>query len=153
MKRLIKAAVAAFGLAALATGALANDWTPPGPIKLMIAFRAGGGADTQARLIAEDLEAKPGWKFIPAQVTGKGGMNLAMVLKDQPNDGSVIGMIVTETLGCNTRVANVGVTPQDFTAITTTAGFQMGIVAPSAKGWKTFDDMIAAAKDGGLRMA
>lgn len=69
-------------LTSFATGALAEDWTPPGPIKLMIAFAAGGCADTQARLIAEDLEAKLGWKFIPEQITGKGGMNLAMAIKD-----------------------------------------------------------------------
>ena len=97
MKRIFKAAVAAVGFTALATSAMA-EWTPPGPIKLMIAFAAGGGADTQARMIAEELENKLGWKFIPEQVTGKGGMNLAMAMKDQPNDGTVIGMAVTETL-------------------------------------------------------
>ncbi len=62
MKKILKAAVAAIGLTALTTGAQADDWTPPGPIKLMIAFAAGGGADTQARMIAEELEAAKGWK-------------------------------------------------------------------------------------------
>lgn len=151
MKSIFKAALAALGLSAMAGGGLAADWTPPGPIKLMIAFRAGGGADTQARLIAEDLEAKTGWKFIPEQVTGKGGMNLAMAIKDEPNDGSVIGMVVTETLGYNMKVANAGVTPEDYTAITTTAGFQMGIVSTADKGWDSFDDMIAASKEAPLR--
>lgn len=149
MKQILKSAVAAVGFAALAaTSAIAADWTPPGPIKLMIAFAAGGGADTQARLIAEDLEAKLGWQFIPEQVTGKGGMNLAMAIKDQPNDGSVIGMVVTETLGYNMRAANAGVEPSDFTAIVTTAGFQMGVVSLSTKGWKSFADVVAAAKGG-----
>ncbi len=131
-----------------ATGALAADWTPPGPIKLMIGFRAGGGADTQARLIAEALEENKGWKFIPEQVTGKGGINLAAALKDQPNDGTAIGMVVTETLGYNMAASNSGLTPQDFTGLTTTAGFQMGVVALSSKGWKSFDDVVAAAKGG-----
>ncbi|MDU8927120.1 tripartite tricarboxylate transporter substrate-binding protein [Alisedimentitalea sp. MJ-SS2] len=151
MKRIFKTAISTAAAVVLAGSAFASDWTPPGPIKLMIAFKAGGGADTQARLIAEDLEAKMGWKFIPEQVTGKGGMNLAMAIKDQPNDGSVIGMVVTETLGYNMKVANAGVTPSDFTAITTTAGFQMGVVSRSEKGWKTFDEMIAAARESPLR--
>ncbi len=129
MKRILKAVVAAMGLSALSTGAMGADWTPPGPIKLMIAFAAGGGADTQARRIAEELEARMGWSFVPGQVTGKGGMNLAMAIKDQPNDGSVIGMVVTETLGYNMRAADAGVTPAEFTPIVTTAGFQMGFVA------------------------
>ncbi len=152
MKQILKAAVTTLGLAALSTtlstSAQAEDWTPPGPIKLMIAFAAGGGADTQARLIAEDLETKLGWQFIPEQVTGKGGMNLAIAMKDQPNDGSVIGMAVTETMGYNMRVADAGVTPADYTAITTTAGFQMGIVSLATKGWTSINDVIAAAKSG-----
>ena len=47
--------------------ALAADWQLPGPIKLMIGFAAGGGADTQARLIAEEIEASTGsQKPLPA---------------------------------------------------------------------------------------
>jgi tripartite-type tricarboxylate transporter receptor subunit TctC len=148
MKQLLKTVTGALAGAVLATAATAADWTPPGPIKLMIAFKAGGGADTQARLIAEDLETKLGWQFIPEQVTGKGGLNLAAALKKQPNDGSAIGIVVTETLGYNMRAANAGMSPADYTGITTTAGFQMGIVAPSDKGWNTFQDVIEAAKGG-----
>lgn len=132
----------------IATSVVAADWSPPGPIKMMIGFRAGGGADTQARLIAEEIENRLGWKFIPEQVTGKGGINLAAALKDQPNDGSVIGMLVTESLAYNMQAANAGMSQADFTPITTTAGFQMGIVSPASKGWKDFKDVIAAAKGG-----
>lgn len=113
MKRMIKTGLAALGVAAMATGAWAQDWTPPGPIKLLIGFRAGGGADTQARLIAEALEQKNGWKFIPEQVTGKGGLNLAAALKDAPNDGTVIGLAVTETFGYNMAASRAGMTPED----------------------------------------
>lgn len=148
MKGIFKAGIAALGVAVMSTTSLAADWTPPGPIKLMIGFRAGGGADTQARLIAEELEARMGWKFIPEQVTGKGGLNLANALKDQPNDGTAIGLVVTETLGYNMAAANAGMTPEDFTGLTTTAGFQMGVVARTDKGWATFADMISAAKGG-----
>lgn len=127
----------------------AADWQPPGPIKLLIAFAAGGGADTQARLIAEDLEESTGWKFIPENVTGKGGLNLLTTMKGQPNDGTVIGMVITESLGYN-RVAagNSGLELSDFTALTTTAGTQMGIVAKTDSGLSSFDDVVAAAKDG-----
>ncbi|MEL7346041.1 MAG: tripartite tricarboxylate transporter substrate-binding protein [Pseudomonadota bacterium] len=148
MKTLLTAAVAAIGLAASTVSASAMDWTPPGPIKLMIAFAAGGGADTQARLVAEELEAKLGWQFIPEQVTGRGGVNLLSAMKDEPNDGTVIGMIVAESLGYNLYTADTGMTPSDFTPITTVAGAQMGIVSLSSKGWNTIDDMIAAAKAG-----
>jgi len=41
-----------------------------------------------------------------------------------------------------------GMSPADFTGITTTAGFQMGVVAKTSKGWNSFADMLAAAKGG-----
>ncbi len=148
MKRFVKSTVAVIGMAIMTTGAFAADWTPPGPIKLMIAFNAGGGADTQARLIAEELEAKLGWKFIPEQVTGKGGVNLLAALRNAPNDGTAIGMVVTESLGYNLAAANAGMTPADFTGLSTTAGFQMGIVSLSSKGWTSFADVVAASKGG-----
>lgn len=114
----------------------------------MIAFGAGGGADTQARLIAEELEARTGWQIIPEQVKGKGGVNLLKAMKDMPNDGLVIGMVVTESLTYNLYSANAGMTPEDFTGLTTTAGFQMGVVSQSSKGWANINDAIAAAKAG-----
>ncbi len=149
MPSIWKTLIAGAAMLATATGAMAADWTPPGPIKLLIAFRAGGGADTQARLIAETLEDKLGWKFIPEQATGKGGLTMAAALKKAPADGTVVGMAVTETFGYNMAAApNAGMKPSDFAGITTTAGFQMGVVSASSKGWKSIDDMIAAAKGG-----
>ncbi len=147
MLRMVRTCAVALAFMISATHAMA-EWTPPGPIKLMIAFAAGGGADTQARLIAEELEARSGWKFIPQQVTGKGGVNLLKAIKDEPNDGTVIGMLVAESMGYNLYAAKAGMTPADFTPLTTTAGAQMGIVALSSNGWKTINDVIADAKGG-----
>lgn len=149
MRTVVKRLGAALAVTLAATLGHAADWTPPGPIKLMIGFAAGGAADTQARLIAEELEQRHGWDIDPVQVTGKGGLNLAAELKDAPADGTVIAMVVTETLGYNMAAASkAGMHPNDFTAITSTAGFQMGIVALSDKGWGSIEDAIAAGKAG-----
>lgn len=150
MKTLFKAAATAAILAVgAATAGLAEGWKPNGPIKMIIAFKAGGGADTSGRLIADEVTAATGWEIIPEQVTGKGGLNALVALKDMPADGSAIALVVTETLGYNAASAKgAGVSPSDFTGLTTTAGFQMGIVSKSDKGWKDFNDVIAAAKAG-----
>lgn len=142
--------LAILGLNLFSNSALATEqWQPSGPIKLLIGFKAGGGSDTQARLIAEELEARKGWKIIPEQVTGKGGLNLAKALTKSTNDGTVIGLVVTETLGYNLKAARKsGMTLADFTPLVTTAGFQMGIIAKPEKGWKTMHDVIKAAKNG-----
>lgn len=140
---LITAAALAIPMAAHA------EWKPKGPITLMIAFAAGGGADTQARLIAEEIEARKGWKIIPESVTGKGGGVMAARLAKQPADGTAIGMSVTETFAYNMLAEkNPGYGEKDFTYLSTTAGTQIGIVAKTSKGWKTLADVTAAMKKG-----
>ena len=57
MKRLLPLAIAGAVVSASAVQALA-EWKPAGPITLNIGFKAGGGTDTQARLIGEELSAK-----------------------------------------------------------------------------------------------
>ena len=149
MKKLfLTAAIAAVTFLGATSGAMA-EWKPNGPIKLMIAFAAGGGADTIARAVGDELQKRHGWEIQPQQVTGGGGLKLAAAMKGEPNDGTTIGMAVTETYGYN-MVANpgAGVSLNDVTALTTVAGFQMGIVAKADKGWKTIDDVLAAAKSG-----
>lgn len=149
MTSILSSLCMAAALAAAAATANASDWIPPGPIKMLIGFHAGGGADTQARFIAEELEKRHGWVVIPKQVTGKGGLNLAAALKSAPADGTVIGIAVTETFGYNMAAApNAGMTPTDFTGLTTTAGFQMGVVSLREKGWSTIEDAFAEAEGG-----
>ena len=136
----------------MASASLADGhggWEPNGPIKLIIAFRAGGGADTSGRLIAEGIQDAKGWEIIPEQITGKGGVNALVALRDMPNDGSAIALVVTESLGYNAASArDAGVEPSQFTGLTTTAGFQMGIVAKTEMGWNDIGDAINAVKAG-----
>lgn len=154
MKKILKTALLATFSVALISVAHADGhgWKPSGPIKMIIAFAAGGGADTQARLIADDIQNATGWEVIPEQVTGKGGVNALVALKDMPADGTAIAMVVTESLGYNAAASmGSGIVPSGFTGLTTTAGFQMGVVAKADKGWNSFEDMLAEAKNGNLR--
>ena len=102
----LSAAIAAVTMLGTATGALA-EWKPNGPIKLMIAFAAGGGADTIARAVGDELQKRHGWEIQPQQVTGGGGLKLAAAMKSEPSDGTTIGMAITESYGYN-MVANPG---------------------------------------------
>ena len=67
MKLLLRSLAVAGALVVMATSGALAGWKPSGPITMMIAFAAGGGADTQARMIAEKLEKRHGWKIIPEQ--------------------------------------------------------------------------------------
>ena len=133
-----------------ATAAIAQaEWKPNGPITMLIGFRAGGGANTQARWIAEEIEERHGWKIIPEQKTGRGGSVLAAALKNEPADGTSIGIVVTESLGYNMdATTSAGYEQSDFMPLTATAGFQMGIVVLASRGWSTFDDKAESARAG-----
>ena len=149
LSRILKSGVVAVALVSCNTLALADQWKPSGPIKMLIAFRAGGGVDTQARLIAEELKVRKGWNVIPENVAGKGGANMARALKGEPADGLTIGMTVTEGISYSSMAARkAGYTPKDFTYLTTTCGTQTALFAKSSRGWKTLADVIAAVKAG-----
>lgn len=146
------ALAAAVAAAAALPGAALAQWRPDGPVNLMIAFRAGGGADTQARLISADLERRHGWKVVPQNVTGKGGAVMAAKLKSQPRDGLAIGIAVTETFAYNVLATKKPqYTERDFTYLTSTAGSQMGLVSKTDRGWRRIEDVVASAGGGTLR--
>lgn len=150
MKRsTISGAIAALALGAGTFAAVAEDWQPSGPINMMIAFRAGGGADTLGRLLAEDIATARGWKIIPQNVAGKGGGAMAVALKGEPSDGLAIGVTVAESITYGSQAArNPGYALEDFEYLSTITGTQMGIIAKADRGWTDLGDVIAAAKAG-----
>jgi tripartite-type tricarboxylate transporter receptor subunit TctC len=123
------------------------EWQPNGPIKFWIGFGAGGGTDTQARTLAGELETLKGWRIIPENKAGGGGTVMAAQLKNAPADGQTVGLAINTTFDFAT-LKNDNLSIDDFTYITMTAGSQTGILARADSGWKTLEDMAAAAKSG-----
>lgn len=144
MTRLLSVMILALGLMG---GTAHADWQPKGPIKFWIGFGAGGGTDTQARTLAGELEALKGWRIIPENKAGGGGTVMAAQLKNAPNDGQTVGLAINTTFDFAT-LKNDSLSIDDFTYITMTAGSQTGILARAETGWKSLDDMAAAAKSG-----
>ena len=129
-------------------------WDPEKPITIHIGFKAGGGTDTQARLIGEELSKKKGWKFVYKNVAGKGGANLARRLKNEPGDGYSIGMAVSSTFSYNPLLSKrIGYNDNDFEYIISTAPTQMGLVVRKDSGWKNMDEVIDAAGRKRLKFA
>ena len=94
MKHTLIGAVLALGLAG---GPAMAEWQPSGPINLWIGFGAGGGTDTQARTLVEELEERRGWKIVPSNKAGGGGAVMAAQLKEAPADGQTIGFAINTT--------------------------------------------------------
>ncbi len=148
MKKFLALGAIALGYTVAATASLAEGWTPPGPITMHIAFPPGGGTDSQARLIAEELESRYGWTITPQNTPGKVGLIMAKEMQGAPNDGTVFGLGVSEALDYGMADGTSGMTPEDVTPIVTTTLAEIAFVVPASKGWKSFDDLVAAAKAG-----
>jgi tripartite-type tricarboxylate transporter receptor subunit TctC len=145
----IKGTVAALALISSAALAQAQDWSPEGPVTVMIAFQAGGGADTMGRLLAQELADRNGWEMIPENVVGRGGAAMAEELADQPADGLAIGISVSEAMTYNLQAArNPSYSLDDFEYLSAITGSQMGIIARADRGWTTLADVAAAAQAG-----
>lgn len=140
-----------FAAIAMAIGLMTSpanaEWQPKGPIKFWIGFGAGGGTDTQARTLAGELEALRGWRIIPENKAGGGGTVMAAQLKNAPKDGQTVGLAINTTFDFST-LKNDNLSIDDFTYITMTAGSQTGVLARADSGWKTLEDVAAAAKGG-----
>lgn len=139
---------AAAALAITVAAPVRADWAPEGPITMLIGLAAGGGADTQARLIAEEVEARTGWRIIPEQAPGRGGLVLANRLRGEPADGTVIGMVPSDAVGYSMVVAGDGMSLDSFTPLATTASFDMGVVALPGRGWTHIGDVFDAMRAG-----
>ena len=65
----------------------------PGGLTLIVAYGAGGGTDTTARLLAKDMETITGTKVTVRNVTGGGGWNGWGTIAAGKTDGHTIGYI------------------------------------------------------------
>ncbi|MDT0683562.1 tripartite tricarboxylate transporter substrate-binding protein [Roseicyclus sp. F158] len=124
-------------------------WSPQGPVTMLIAFAAGGGADSLARLLAEELNARYDWEVIPQNVTGRGGVVMAQHLAGEPADGMTVGVSVSEATTYAVQAArDPGFDVSSFDYLSTITGTQMGIIAKADRGWDNIGDVIEAAKSG-----
>ena len=137
--------------AALPFGAYAQGY-PTKPVKLVVAFAAGGPIDLAARLVAEGLQQRLGQPFIVENRTGANGAIAAEAVKQSPADGYTMlitnaSMItITPTLVKDLRY-NV---ERDFAPVTRIVASSLVLVVnpddPVVGGVRTVPELVALAK-------
>ncbi len=111
--------------AAAATLALPRSWAQPAwpdkPVRIVVAFPAGGASDVLTRLLAEKLQAALGQPFTVENRTGAGGnIGMAAVLA-APADGYTIASATIGQLSINQFLySKLGYDPEkDFSPVST----------------------------------
>lgn len=153
---LLLIALVLVGMTACASSEPASDTTdqalnwPNGTIQIDIPYGAGGDSDTNARIAAKYLEKELGTTVVCVNMPGANSTLGPIAVLDAEADGNTL------------YYYNSAQATNQATGIFKDAGFDMfddfvaagtcaydasyALVCPASAGWKTLDDMVAAAK-------
>jgi tripartite-type tricarboxylate transporter receptor subunit TctC len=119
---------------------------PKKNIECLIGFASGGGSDVLFRTIMQYVDIPV--NFIPTNIEGSGGYIAAVELSNRAPDGYSIAIHnPSSILGWD--LAGTSDTPlwKDLTTICTIAEDYYLIATNKKTGWKSFDDIVAYAKE------
>ncbi|MEJ8810714.1 tripartite tricarboxylate transporter substrate binding protein [Variovorax ureilyticus] len=137
-------------LALLAAGAsvrvLAAQAWPIKPVRIIVPFAPGGGADSSARVLSDLLAPKLGQSVIVENKPGAGSA-IGVLAAAQSKDGHTLLM------ASNSMVINPSLNPQigydpvrDFDAVGMVSAQPLVLVVPANSNIKSLQDLIAQAK-------
>ena len=137
---------AAASVAAASLGAHAQPAFPARPIKLLIAFPAGGPTDITMRQLAENAGKVLGQPVIVENKPGAGGSLPAQALQTAAADGYTLAQIPLGVfrLPYTTKINWDPV--KDISYILNVTGYAFGIVVPADSPLKTWTHFVAWAK-------
>jgi tripartite-type tricarboxylate transporter receptor subunit TctC len=134
-------------LGALSSAPVAAQAWPAKPVRFVVPFPPGGSVDPLARLLAARLTDALGQQFIVENRTGaSGSMGTAFVAKSAPDGYTFV--FVFDTHGVNpTLIPNMPFdTVKDLAPVMLIGTAPMAIGTAIAKPYKSFADVISAAK-------
>jgi tripartite-type tricarboxylate transporter receptor subunit TctC len=134
-------------LLALSSAVFAQQY-PSRAIKMIVPFPAGGGTDIFARTVGQKLNENFKWTVVPENRPGAGGnLGIEAVANSAP-DGYTIGLGQTSNLAINPSLyPKLPYAPsKDLSPIVLVASSPLVIVVSANSPFKTFADIVAAAK-------
>jgi tripartite-type tricarboxylate transporter receptor subunit TctC len=152
-RRFLNLAAAALATPALPRLACAQSW-PARPIRAMIPFSAGSSLDIVGRIVLDPLSSQLGQTIVVENRGGAGGtIGTAAVAKADP-DGYTLLINASAHSAAPAAYPNIAYDPaRDFSAVIPFGTVpNVTLVAP-AKGIKTIQELVTAAKSGSLSYA
>ncbi|WP_241067916.1 Bug family tripartite tricarboxylate transporter substrate binding protein, partial [Achromobacter insuavis] len=120
---------------------------PTQPIRWIVPYPAGGGADVVARTVASGIEKPLGQTIVVENRPGAATIIGATAISQAEPSGYVIGTADSGTLAYNpTLYAKLAYDPSKFTYIGGIAKFPLLLAVNVNSPYKTVDDVIQAAK-------
>lgn len=144
-RRHLLQSAAALSLTGLANLATAQTF-PARPIKLVIAFPAGGPTDVTMRVLADNASKVLGQAVIVENKPGAGGTLPAQVLQSTPADGYTVAQIPLGVfrMPYTTKMTWDPIT--DLSYVLNVTGYAFGLVVPADSPLKTWTHFVGWAK-------
>ncbi len=135
-------------IAALSGAPAIADTYPSKPIRIVVAFPAGGGSDLMARTVGEKLSASLKQPVIVENRPGAGGTVGAAIVARAPADGYTILLGQTANLAvAPALMSNVGYDPvKDFAPITQLVRAPLVLVGSKSLPAENLKELITLAK-------
>ena len=141
-------------LIALMSATLCSAWALPAsaqafpnkPIKLVIAFPAGGPTDITMRALAEGASKVLGQPVIVDNKPGAGGSLPAQALQSAPADGYTLAQIPQSIFRLPYTTKMTWDPVKDISYVINVTGYAFGVVVPTASPLKSWGDFVAYAK-------
>lgn len=125
------------------------QWSPSRPVTILVGYEAGGGADTLARIVADDIKARLGWTVIVENRPGVGGaMMLSQLARSEP-DGYRVGLSPTSSLMAPVLNKAVQFRIDDFTYLGTVAKTQNAMIARADAPFDNLAQLVTFARQKG----
>ncbi len=145
------AALACLGAFALPASA---QTYPSKPIRLIVAFAAGGGTDITARIIVKKLAENLGQQVVVDNRPGGGGILATELLTQAPKDGYTILLTAVGPLAVSPHMQKVRYdVEKDLAPITMAVMFPNVLVVNDAVKARTVAEYVALAKQPGNTLA
>jgi tripartite-type tricarboxylate transporter receptor subunit TctC len=121
---------------------------PSRPVRVMVAFAAGGAGDTSARIVAQKLSERLGQQFVVENRTGAGGtIGAAAAAKSNPDGFTLLMGSSTEmTVSPHIYKSVAYDTIRDFAPISHVASQPLILVVNPGVAAKSVQELIALAK-------
>jgi tripartite-type tricarboxylate transporter receptor subunit TctC len=133
-------------LSMLPLAALAQDW-PSKPLRIIVPFPPGQGADIIGRLLAERLQPVLGQPLLVDNKPGAGSMVGTALAAKAPNDGYTLFIGGTSAMVINPHLyPKIEYKLSDFAPITNVASLPMLIVVNNAVPANSIQELVALAR-------
>jgi tripartite-type tricarboxylate transporter receptor subunit TctC len=133
--------------AALATNTCHAEDYPSHPIRLIVPYAAGGGADSVARVVAKRVSETIGQPIVIENRSGGGSIIGTELVKNAPPDGYTLLLGQSGPISINPAIyKNLPYDPEkDFAPITMTTAYPYIMVVSPALGVKTLGEFVTLA--------